>query len=108
MALDIVTCGLDGLYNVGIVMSSDQDMIPALEYMDRRRISRGAPITEVAAWTGDMGRRPNRITVGKGRPYCHWLTKEDYWGVQDERDYTVAPAQRVRSAGPAKPGPYPR
>ncbi|MEZ0446609.1 NYN domain-containing protein [Cellulomonas sp. ICMP 17802] len=106
LALDVVTCGLDGMYDVGIVMSSDQDIVPALEYMDRRRISRGKPVTEVAAWRGDMGRRPNRITVGKGRPYCHWLSQADYWGVQDERDYT-APAPE-RAPGPPRPGPYRR
>jgi len=103
LALDIVTCGLDGLYDVGVVMSSDQDIVPALEYMDRRRIFRGKPLTEVAAWRGDLGRRPNRITVGKGRPFCHWLSQQDYWGVQDERDYTIA--AQVRPGGvPPKPG----
>lgn len=107
MALDVVTCGLDGLYDTGIVMSADQDLIPALEYLERRRISRSGPRTEVAAWRGDYGRRPNRISTGNGRPFCHWLTQQDYWGVQDTRDYTVATPPPTPGQGP-RPGPHRR
>jgi uncharacterized LabA/DUF88 family protein len=109
LALDVVTCGLDENYDTGIVMSADQDLVPALEYMDRRRISRGKPRLEVAAWKGVQGRRPNRITIGGGRPFCHWLDQMTYWGVQDETDYTQQPTPRqAPSTGTPKPGPRPR
>jgi uncharacterized LabA/DUF88 family protein len=104
LALDVVTCGLDGMYDTGIVFSADQDLVPALEYMDRRRISRGKPRMEVVAWKGDYGRRPNRISIGGGRPYCHWLDNQAYWGMQDETDYTQ-PVVRRTVTGPPKPGP---
>jgi hypothetical protein len=104
LALDVVTTGLDGLYDTGIVMSADQDLTPALEYMERRQISRGKPRLEVAAWKGDMGRRPNRITTGGGKPFCHWFGKQDYLPLQDETNYTKPPEAAVSSGGP-KPGP---
>lgn len=90
LAVDVVTCGLDGYYDTGIVMSSDQDLTPALEYIDRRRGSLGNVRIEVAAWKGDLGRRPNRISIGNGKPYCHWLSKQDYWGLMDETNYNEA------------------
>lgn len=89
LAVDLVTCGMDGMFDVGIVMSSDQDLDPALDYMSRRKISRNGPSVEVAAWRGSLGRRPNRIGIGGPHPpYCHWLSETDYWGLQDTRDYT--------------------
>lgn len=105
LALDVVTCGLDAHYDTGIVMSADQDLVPALEYMERRRISRGKPRTEVASWTGENGRRPNRISIGGGKPYCHWLDQQVYWGLMDTRDYTVASTPAALSGQP-KPGAW--
>src|SRR5665647_3533521 len=78
LAVDVVTFGLDGMYDVGIVMSADYDLVPALDYMVRRRISRGQPDVEVAAWKGDRnGARPLRIKL-PSRPvsYTHLRAHE--------------------------------
>ena len=103
LALDVVTTGLDKLYDVGIVMSADSDLAPALELMHQRSISRGGPVTEVAAWrSSTFG---SRISFGKNRPHCHWLEQQDYWGLRDERDYSLPTEKKVRS-GPPRPGDW--
>jgi len=108
LAVDVVTCGLDHHYDTGIVMSSDQDLTPALEYIERKRGALTARL-EVAAWKGDQGRRPNRITVGGGKPYCHWLSQQDYWGLQDTTDFNINPSAPTVGTNtrpvPRPPGP---
>lgn len=103
LATDLVTMGLDSLYDLGIVMSADYDLVPAVDYMIRRHISRGGPAIEVAAWKGDReGTKPLRIRLNNRSLYCIWLDRAAYWGVEDERDYRAAP--RGANTGP-RPGP---
>ncbi len=105
LAVDLVTLATEGAFEVGIVMSADYDLKPALDYVVRRSVSRGGPVVEVAAWKGDRRERPLRIRLD-GRPlYCIWLDREAYWGVVDERDYSVGSESPSPSAVP-KPGPW--
>ncbi|OZD55397.1 hypothetical protein CH252_05870 [Rhodococcus sp. 06-1477-1B] len=98
LAVDLVVMGTAGEYDTAIVMSSDQDIAPAVEYIAG---TSGIPArVEVAAWRGKMGRRPNRINT-RARVYGHWLTDQDYWGLVDETDYMVA------STPPTAPVPRP-
>lgn len=101
LAIDVVTGAADSSFDTGIVMSADQDLIPALEFVDRRSRTRGGPRVEVAAWRGNRGDRPRRISIGRNRPYCHWLSDEDYWGLQDLTDYRRPAAQ----SGDRRPSP---
>jgi len=104
LAVDFVTMATDGLYEVGILMSCDHDLLPALERVDQRHRTRGdGPVIEVAAWKAPYG-WSHRLSLPdhKNRPFCHWLKQEDYWGLQDTRDYTrPSPADIV-------PAPIPR
>lgn len=87
LAVDLVTMAIAGDYDTGIVMSSDQDIAPAVEYV---AANRDLPArVEVAAWRGGNGRSPNRINT-TSRVFGHWLTDQDYWGLTDETDYTRA------------------
>lgn len=105
LAVDLVTLATEGVYEVGIVMSADYDLKPALDYVVRRSVSRGTPVVEVAAWKGDRGARPLRVRLD-GRPlYCIWLDRQAYWGVVDERDYSLASDSLLPAAVP-KPGPW--
>ncbi|WHP16313.1 NYN domain-containing protein [Cellulomonas sp. ES6] len=106
LALDVVTLGLEGMYDVGIVMSADYDLKPALDYMVRRRISRGEPDIEVAAWKGDDGSKPLRIRLDNRPLYCIWLDRQAYWGVMDERDYNVAATKDGLRATVPRPGSW--
>lgn len=98
LAIDLVAMGIGGEYDTAIVMSSDQDIAPAVEYVASNRDL--AARVEVAAWRGGNGRRPNRINT-KTRVFGHWLTDQDYWGVADETDYTAS----VEAATGAIPRP---
>jgi hypothetical protein len=50
MAVDFVTMAVDGDYDVGILMSTDTDLIPALEAVVELN-RRPYPRYEVAAWS---------------------------------------------------------
>ena len=88
LALDFAGMAADGHYDVGIMMSCDQDLKPALERVEQRRNARGdGPAIEVAAWRCPDRRSP-RLSLGRGRPFCHWLDDQTYWGLCDDHDYT--------------------
>lgn len=91
LAIDFAAMAADEQYDVGILMSCDNDLLPALERVELRRKTRGGgPMVEVAAWKSPNRRSPRLSFNNKSGPYCHWLTQEDYWGLQDTRDYTHA------------------
>ncbi len=105
LAVDLVTMCMEDRYDVAIVMSADYDLKPAISYVARRSISRGTPVVEVAAWKGDQGAKPLRIRLDGQSLYCIWLDRQAYWGVVDDRDYSVA-ADTAKLQGGPKPGPY--
>jgi NYN domain len=88
LALDLVTMATDDAYDLGIVMSCDHDLAPALERVIARRATRGeGPEVAVTSWKKDYGKSP-RMWVTKGHSvFCHWLDRDAYWGVIDERNY---------------------
>jgi uncharacterized LabA/DUF88 family protein len=104
LALDLAAMASDDLYDVGILMSCDHDLLPAVERVIQRNKTRGSgPIIEVAAWQGP-GRRSPRMRLPGARLYCHWLDQQTYWGLQDERDYNrPTPADHLPSQRPAAP-----
>lgn len=104
LAVDLVTMSMEAGFDAAIVMSADFDLRPALDFVVRRAVSRGGPPVEVAAWKAPREGKPLRITLLNRPLYCIWLDQQSYWGVQDERDYTM-PAERPPSSGP-RPGPY--
>ncbi|MCW2496597.1 NYN domain-containing protein [Jatrophihabitans sp.] len=90
LAIDFAAMATDGQYDVGILMSCDNDLLPALERVEQRRKTRGdGPAVEVAAWKSPFRRSPRLSFQNSGGPFCHWLDQETYWGLTDERDYTT-------------------
>lgn len=84
LAIDFVRCAWEQAYDVGILFSSDSDLVPALEAVVEIKVAR----VEVAAWVGTA-----RLQLpGTQLPWCHHLTKADYLAVADPTDYTK-PAQ---------------
>ena len=75
---------VQGAYDVGILMSTDTDLLPALEAI--RDIRTVRVHVEVAAWTGKGANR--RLTTGGQLPWCHQLREADYLAVHDPTDYT--------------------
>ena len=83
LAVDFVRLAVQGAYDAGIVMSTDTDLLPALEAADTIRTV-GVRI-EVAAWFGNGANR--RLAIGNQRPWCHHLRRDDYLAVRDVTDY---------------------
>ena len=86
LSVDFVLMAARGEYDVGIVMSTDTDLIPALEAV----IALGGarfPRCEVAAWSTPRSHSP-RLAIPGRRIWCHWLDEHDYLTVADRRNYS--------------------
>jgi uncharacterized LabA/DUF88 family protein len=83
LAVDFVTMALRGEYDVGVLLSHDTDLVPALEaVLDLSP----ATAVEVAAWAPTTG-RVNRLRVPGRQVWCHYLTAADHAAVADPRNY---------------------
>ncbi len=82
LAIDFVTMAIEREYDVGVIMSTDTDLRPALEFTSRRSEVRQAA---VAAWRGS-GRR-QRLAISGANLWCHWLDRDDYDAVADPTSY---------------------
>ena len=89
LAVDFVTMALGGAYEVGILFSTDTDLLPALEAVIGLD-SHPYPRCEVAAWS-EPGTYSRRLQVPNRRIWCHWLGPDDYAAVEDPTDYNIAP-----------------
>lgn len=80
LAVDFVRLAMEKRYDVGVLMSSDSDLAPAIETVYELR----AAHVEVAAWTG----APRLRFPGEPqRPWCHYLSENDFELVRDWTDY---------------------
>jgi uncharacterized LabA/DUF88 family protein len=86
LAIDMLRLALERTYDVGVLFSSDTDLVPALETLAELKLAR----FEVAAWKGT----PRLRLPGTGLPWCHHLSRADYLTVVDPVDYTKPPAAR--------------
>lgn len=84
LTIDVVTMAVDREYEVGVVLSTDTDISPALEYV-LKRIPKVR--MEVAAWHVSYNRA---LRVEGGHLWCHRLMKADYDRVADYTDYNLA------------------
>jgi uncharacterized LabA/DUF88 family protein len=78
LAVDIVTKAVDGLYDIGILMSNDTDLLPAVEYVQNMPNVR----IETAAWFDAV---PQGLIVSG--IWAHRLDRADFRAVQDYTDY---------------------
>ena len=88
LALDFAMMAVRDEYDVGVLMSNDTDLRPALEEV----INSGTHAVEVATWQPLPGRDRFRLRLS-GRsadmqPYCHWIDRAAYAAIQDNTDYT--------------------
>ena len=82
LAIDFVTMAIEREYDVGVIMSTDTDLRPALEFTSTRPEIRQAA---VAAWRGP-GRR-QRLAIPGANLWCHWFDRDDYDAVADLTSY---------------------
>lgn len=83
LAIDFVAGAVDGAFDVGIIFSTDTDLLPALEFVLARPELNAKP--EVAAWWGDGANAP--LAVSGSSVWSHRLTEEHYERVRDRRVY---------------------
>ena len=81
LAVDFVKLAINGAYDVGVIMSTDTDMLPALEVV--RNHDPGQVHVAVAAW-GTQGNHQRLRLPGL---WCHWLNQADYHAVADTTKY---------------------
>ena len=81
LAVDFVRLAIQGAYDVGVMMSTDNDLLPALETV-RVHGPPGCRV-EVAAW-GARGQGQRLHLPGL---WCHWLDQADYTAVEDRTKY---------------------
>jgi uncharacterized LabA/DUF88 family protein len=74
LAIDFVTMAIRKEYEIGILFSVDTDLKPALEFVVGNDVLARA---EVAAWR-QVADHQIRLALSSNRPFCHWLTKDDF------------------------------
>jgi uncharacterized LabA/DUF88 family protein len=86
LAVDFVMMVANRACDIGILFSSDTDLVPALEAVLALRPGDPAAC-EVAAWAAP-GMRPRSLSVRGASIRRHLLSKADYRTVADLTDYT--------------------
>jgi uncharacterized LabA/DUF88 family protein len=89
LAVDLVRYALvEQMFDVGIVVSTDTDLVPALETIIDSPGSRawGWPRVETFCWAGLD--KPIRPTTSQ-RIWCYYPNREQYEAVRDHTNYTL-------------------
>lgn len=86
LAIDFVSMAVAGDFEVGVLMSTDTDLKPALEAVARLAPAQGVR-AEVASWSSPTG-HSRRLSISPRRLYCHWLGRDAYESVVDATDYS--------------------
>lgn len=83
LAVDFVAMALRGEYDLGVLLSHDTDLVPAVEAVLELA---PAVLIQVAAWA-PASRRVNRLRIPGRSLWCQKLSAADYAAVADARDY---------------------
>lgn len=83
IALDFVMMAVRGEYDVGVLMSGDTDLLPALEEV----MGLDGPMAEVAAFRPNIG-SGRRLSLRNTPLNCHWINEAAYTTIRDDTDYT--------------------
>lgn len=89
LTMDFAVMATRGEFDVGIMVSTDTDLKPALEYVAELTAARGKPRAEVAAWS-TAGQHCRRLSISGRNLYCHWIGEDVYKRVRDQTDYTIS------------------
>lgn len=88
LAIDFAAMAVRGEYDVGILVSVDTDLKPALEFISA--LPGPTPRCEVAAWS-EAGRHSRRLSLSARKIWCHWLSQADYRSMADTTNYASPP-----------------
>ena len=85
LAVDLVRLAVTEQYDAAIVVSSDTDLLPALEAV----VDLTPAHVEVAAWR----RRPRLSFTDARKLWCHWVDEAEYRAIEDLTNYTKTPGR---------------
>ena len=89
LAVDLVRMYLHGEYDVGIVASTDTDLLPAIEALYEFDRGLGFAPVETSAWSSDKLKKALHLP---GRAlWSHRLDANDFAQCRDTTDYNIAP-----------------
>lgn len=91
IAIDLVLGALRGLYDVAVLFSNDNDLLPAVEAVRTigtmiEKAGRTPPHIEVAAWKPDTA-SASQLRLPDGSLYCHLMASSEYELVKNPTDY---------------------
>lgn len=86
LAIDFIAHAMDNKYDIGVIFSTDTDLVPALEFV-YRRYTPGKTV-QVAAWRS--GRCRPRLNIRDANTWCHYLERPQYDEVADTTDYNIS------------------
>lgn len=84
LAVDYVTLAVENRYDIGVVASTDSDLLPALEYVYSLG-ARGGPRAAVMAWSSKTGNP--RLSIPGAHLWCYWFDRSDFDSVSDPTNY---------------------
>ncbi len=88
LAIDAMLMAVSGEYDVAILATGDNDLLPVVEGIRALQEVHGAPEVEVIGWQG-----LSRALTVTGVP-VRWIGRKDYEAVRDRTDYNIATSQR--------------
>ena len=83
IALDFAMMAVRGEYDIGVLMSNDTDLRPAIEQVLRLE----SATVEVAAWRPPTG-LPYWLRLPNAAVWCHLIDRNRYMTIRDDTDYT--------------------
>lgn len=81
LAIDLVRMAMMKAYDAAVVVTTDTDLMPAIEMLYDLHLAH----VEIATWSGASRLR----FAGTQLPWCHHLSEMDYRTVQDQTNYAV-------------------
>jgi hypothetical protein len=90
LAIDFVRLAIEDKYDVGILVSGDTDLKPALEAVWDYRGGLG-PRPETAAWSSPNQYSRRLALTAPRRLWCHWMDESVYRTMTDPIDYKLGP-----------------
>lgn len=89
LAVDVVRLAVEKKYEIGIIVSTDTDLLPAVETVDVLRGEQSVPRVCAVAYTG-LQKQLKLSHAGARQPYIFRIKRAEYRTVHDERVYVEA------------------
>jgi hypothetical protein len=84
LAIEFVAMAVSDQYDIGIMMSTDTDLKPALEFVAALPGKR----PEVCSWSSNVG-HSRRLSIAGSQLWCHWIGDQTFRSFADPTDYNL-------------------